>query len=51
MLINVGTHRLVLSLVPLAGLTEVQEPGGSCGEAGAGRGLVDEIGKSTGRAI
>jgi hypothetical protein len=32
--------RVSLSIGPLAGLVEVQEPGGARGEAGGGRGLV-----------
>ena len=36
---RVEAARLALPLGPLAGLAEVQEPGGACGEAGGGRGL------------
>ena len=31
---------LALPLRPLAGLAQVQEPGGACGQAGGGRGLA-----------
>ena len=37
--IVVQAARVALQIRPLAGLAEVQEPGGTCSEAGGGRGL------------